>query len=75
LKFTLLTSDDPERVKLAEEIIRQWEAVGVRAALQTMGAGQVRGVLHRRRFDALLIDLELPGDTPSGTRRKARAGG
>ena len=62
LKFTLLTNDDPERVKLAEEIIRQWEAVGVRAVLQTMGAGQVRGVLHRRRFDALLIDLELPGD-------------
>ncbi len=62
LKFTLLTSDDPVRVKLAQEIVRQWETVGVRAVLQTMGAGQVRGVLHRRRFDALLIDLELPGD-------------
>jgi peptide/nickel transport system substrate-binding protein len=62
LAFTLLTDDDPLHVELAEEIARQWEAIGVKATLRTIGSGLVREFLHPREFEALLIDLELRGD-------------
>ncbi|MBC8263068.1 MAG: peptide ABC transporter substrate-binding protein [Anaerolineales bacterium] len=62
LAFTLLTDDDPLHVKLAREIARQWEAIGVKATLRTVGSGLVRERLVPRKFEALLIDLELHGD-------------
>ncbi len=62
LAFTLLTDDDPLHVELAEEIARQWEAIGVKATPRTIGSGLVREFLHPREFEALLIDLELRGD-------------
>jgi peptide/nickel transport system substrate-binding protein len=62
LTFTLLTDDDPLHVKLAREVVRQWEAIGVRATLQTVGSGLVDEYLVPRKFEALLIDLELHGD-------------
>ena len=62
LAFTLLTDDDPLHVELAEEIARQWEAIGVKATLRTVGSGLVREYLVPREFEALLIDLELRGD-------------
>ncbi len=62
LAFTLLTDDDPLHVELAEEIARQWEAIGVKATLRAIGSGLVREFLHPREFEALLIDLELRGD-------------
>jgi peptide/nickel transport system substrate-binding protein len=62
LTFTLLTDDDPQHVELAREIARQWEAIGVKAMLQTVGAGLVREHLVPREFEALLIDLEVRGD-------------
>jgi peptide/nickel transport system substrate-binding protein len=62
LAFTLLTDDEPPHVELAKEIARQWEAVGVKATLRTVGSGLVREYLAPREFEALLIDLELLGD-------------
>jgi len=62
LAFTLLTDDDPLHVELAEEIARQWEAIGVKATLRTVDSGLVREFLHPREFEALLIDLDLHGD-------------
>ena len=62
LAFTLLTDDDPLRVELAEEIARQWEALGVKAMLRTISSGLVREFLYPRKFEAVLIDLELHGD-------------
>jgi len=62
LAFTLLTDDDPLHVELAEEIARQWEAIGVKAMPQAIGSGLVREFLHPREFEALLIDLDLRGD-------------
>ncbi len=62
LAFTLLTDDDPLHVELAEEIARQWMAVGVKAAPQTVGSGLVSEFLRPREFEALLIDLDLRGD-------------
>ena len=62
LAFTLLTDDDPLHVELAREIARQWEAIGVKATPRAIGSGLVREYLIPRKFEALLIDLELDGD-------------
>lgn len=62
LAFTLLTDDDPLRVELAREIARQWQTIGVKATLRTVGSGLVREFLIPGEFEALLIDLELHGD-------------
>lgn len=62
LAFTLLTDDDPLHVELAREIARQWEALGVKATPRTIGSGLVGEFLYPRKFEALLIDLELHGD-------------
>ena len=62
LAFTLLTDDDPLHVELAEEIALQWEALGVKATPRTISSGLVGEFLHPRKFEALLIDLELHGD-------------
>jgi peptide/nickel transport system substrate-binding protein len=62
LAFTLLTDDNPLHVELAREIARQWEAIGVKAMLRTVGSGLVPEFLVPREFEALLIDLELHGD-------------
>lgn len=64
LEFGLLTNDDPTRVKIIEEITRQWAAVGVKAIPQTSGiSGLVRDFLRPRRYDAILAQWqELPPD-------------
>jgi peptide/nickel transport system substrate-binding protein len=62
LAFTLLTDDDPLHIELAEEIARQWEALGVEAIPRTISSGLVDDFLCPRKFEALLIDLELHGD-------------
>ncbi len=64
LEFSLLTNDDPTRVKIVEEIARQWMEVGVRANPQKVGiSGLVRDFLRPRRFEAALIEWgELPPD-------------
>ena len=62
LAFTLLTDDDPLHVELAEEIALQWKALGVKATPRTISSGLVGEFLCPRKFEALLIDLELHGD-------------
>lgn len=64
LEFGLLTNDDPSRVKIVEEIARQWAAVGVKAIPQSVGVmGLVRDFLRPRHYDALLTQWqEFPPD-------------
>lgn len=62
LAFTLLTDDDPLHVGLAEEIARQWEAIGVQAIPRAVDSGLMREFLVPREFEALLVDLELHSD-------------
>jgi len=64
LEFGLLTNDDPSRVKMVEEIARQWAAVGVKAIPQTVGVmGLVRDFLRPRHYDAILTQWqEFPPD-------------
>jgi len=64
LEFALLGSDDPQRVRMLEDISRQWAAVGVKARPETAGvSGLVRDFLRPRHFEALLSEwMELTPD-------------
>lgn len=65
MQFTLLTNDDPLRIRLAEEISRQWLAVGVKADVQSVGVnGLVRDYLQPRRFEAVLYGWSGLGNDP-----------
>lgn len=57
LSFTLITTDDPTRTALANEIAKAWQGIGVRAAVQPVPASLlVQNVLRPRQFDAVLYD-------------------
>ena len=64
LQFALLTNDDATRIKIINELTRQWAQIGVRAVPQTAGvAGVVRDFLGPRNYDAILYEWErLPAD-------------
>ncbi len=55
--FTLTTNDDPARVALANEIAKEWQAIGVQVAVQPVPTSLlVQNVLRPRQFDAVLYD-------------------
>nr|MBC7245475.1 peptide ABC transporter substrate-binding protein [Chloroflexota bacterium] len=64
LEFALLTNDDETRIKIINEITRQWAEIGVRAVPQAVGvAGVVRDFLMPRNYDAILYEWQqLPTD-------------
>jgi peptide/nickel transport system substrate-binding protein len=64
LSFALLTNDDATRIKVINELTRQWAEIGVRAVPQTAGvAGVVRDFLVPREYDAIFYDWQrLPTD-------------
>ncbi len=62
LAFTLLVSSDPERVAAAQEIVRQWNTIGVTATVQIAAPDKVYQALAARDFDAVLTQIALPGD-------------
>jgi len=64
LQFALLTNDDEIRVKIINELTRQWAQVGIQAVPQTAGvAGVVRDFLAPRNYDAILYEWQrLPAD-------------
>ncbi|MGL4651671.1 MAG: peptide ABC transporter substrate-binding protein, partial [Caldilineaceae bacterium] len=63
LEFVLHTSDDPTRVALINQIAQDWAQVGVRAVPTPVTfAGLVNDLLVPRRFEAVLIGWENPGD-------------
>ncbi len=61
LAFNLLTSDDPNRVKVAEAISQQWQKLGVAASVEVVGAG-LGERLGKHQFQAALAELLLNGD-------------
>ncbi len=64
LQFALLTNEDTTRIKVINELTRQWAQVGIRAVPQTAGvAGLVRDFLVPREYEAILYDWQrLPTD-------------
>ncbi len=62
LAFTLLTSDKPERIKVAQMLAEQWAAVGITTTVEITSPLVVRDALESRDFEAVLVHLPLPGD-------------
>jgi peptide/nickel transport system substrate-binding protein len=62
LMFTLLTSSEPERVKMAQMLAEQWERIGAQVMVEIASPMEVRGALESRSFDAILIHMAMPGD-------------
>ena len=62
LAFTLLTSDDPIMAQMAEELARQWRAVGVDATIRPVSSDAAIHFVRNRNFDAALIEIELTAD-------------
>lgn len=60
--FTLSVADDPLQRALAEEIVRQWRTLGIAASVQVIPPGEFHAILAERRFQAILVDLDIPGD-------------
>jgi peptide/nickel transport system substrate-binding protein len=62
LSFTLLTSDDPSMIQMAEEIAGQWRQVGVEAEVRSVPSEQLAASVLDRSFDAALIEVGLTSD-------------
>ncbi len=65
LAFTLITTDDPTRIALANGIAKAWQAIGVKAAVQPVPASLlVQNVLRPRQFDAVLYEWRALSNDP-----------
>jgi peptide/nickel transport system substrate-binding protein len=62
LEFTLLTSDDPIMTRMAEQMARQWRAVGIEATIRAVSSDAAVHFVRNRNFDAALIEIELTAD-------------
>jgi peptide/nickel transport system substrate-binding protein len=64
LAVTLSTSDDPGQARVAEEVARQWQELGIDVTVAQSGASEfVEGVLIPRAFQAALVSID-PGPDP-----------
>lgn len=64
LSFALSTTNDAQRVALAENIAAQWRAIGVDAQVQPLSASSfIDEVLLPRKFQAALVAVD-PGPDP-----------
>lgn len=62
LAFGLVVDDDVTTVKIAEEIARQWHAIGVDVTVRPTAGDQVLGLVRSRDFDAVLTEVGLTAD-------------
>jgi peptide/nickel transport system substrate-binding protein len=62
LAFTLLTTDDPLLVQLAEEMARYWRAVGADVEIRSVSNEAAIFFVRNRNFDAALVEIELTAD-------------
>ncbi|MGB9775096.1 MAG: ABC transporter substrate-binding protein [Anaerolineae bacterium] len=60
--FTLLSSTDPVQVAVAQEVARQWQAIGVSVNAVAVPPLELRDRLERRDYQAALVELALPGN-------------
>jgi peptide/nickel transport system substrate-binding protein len=59
LSFSLLVPDDPERLAVAQDIVRQWANIGIEATIEPIAVGLLSERLVPRRYQAALVDLDL----------------
>lgn len=61
--FTISTSNDPRRVALAEDIARQWRAIGAAVEVQPLAADTfVQEHVLTREFEAALVEIDTGPD-------------
>ncbi len=65
LAFTLVTTDDPARVAIADEIAKEWEPAGVKLTVQPVPASLlVQNILRPRQFDIVLYEWRNLSNDP-----------
>ena len=63
MQLILLTNDGPTRISLIEQIAADWQAVGVKVAVESVSFGGFVGdFLTPRRFEAALLSWDITGD-------------
>ncbi len=62
MAFSLLTTDDPLMLQMAEELAGYWQAVGVDVTIRSVGSEAVIDFVRNRNFDAALVEIELTAD-------------
>ena len=62
LAFTLLTTDEPVMTGLAEEMARQWRALGVEVTIRAVTPDAAILLVRNRNFDAALVEIGLTAD-------------
>ena len=64
LSFALSTTNDPQRVAIAENVARQLKAIGIDARVQPLSASSfIDEHLLSRKFEAALVEID-PGPDP-----------
>jgi peptide/nickel transport system substrate-binding protein len=64
LAFELITADDPDRVAVANEIARQWGALGIRVDVRPLAGDELRRRLDARDFTMALYGVQRLGADP-----------
>jgi peptide/nickel transport system substrate-binding protein len=62
MTFTLLVRQDPVTVQMAEDIARQWQAIGVGTAVRSVDGSELPNYVRDRDFDAALAEVGLAAD-------------
>ncbi|MCS7179096.1 MAG: peptide ABC transporter substrate-binding protein [Anaerolineae bacterium] len=62
VSFTLLSSTDPIHAAVAQEVARQWGAMGIDVQAVAIPPLELRDRLERRDYQAALVELALPGN-------------
>ncbi len=61
LRFTLLCSDNPDHIAIAEALAKQWSALGIAVQVETRG-GELAERLRTHDFQATLAEVVTSGD-------------
>jgi peptide/nickel transport system substrate-binding protein len=65
LAFALTTSDDPQRVAIANALAKNWQMLGVKVTVQAVPASLlVQNILRPRQFDAVLYEWRTLSNDP-----------
>jgi peptide/nickel transport system substrate-binding protein len=62
LAFSLLTSNEPAMVQMAEEMVDYWRAAGIDATVRQVDSEDVATFIRNRDFDAALVEVGLTAD-------------
>jgi peptide/nickel transport system substrate-binding protein len=62
LAFTLLTSEDPVRLQMAQQIAEQWRVGGVDVTVRPVSSNAETDLVWARDYDAALIEVSLSAD-------------